>query len=208
MTETSVCFYKLKDFLKSTLQTHRNLEINLSGDQFDDRVMSIFSNAIVKCKQLSILGLYLSECNINDNRAQIIGSFLQSFAQLTKLTLKMSQNNLSHQGVLNLVSGLKQCTRLTTLSIVLNKNQIGDEAFINLTLALGQCKSLTTLSIILHQNWISTKVVYLGNSLKNLINLYCLEIDLNNNNFGEIAASRLGNSFKLLPKIKSLNLIL
>ncbi|KAL4499365.1 hypothetical protein ABPG73_008915 [Tetrahymena malaccensis] len=137
-------FVEQREFQKSSLKSHTNLEINLNK-KVCTYGMFYLGIALEQCTDLSILTLRLS------------GSQL---------------NYIGDEGISDLCSGLLKCVKITNLELNLEANMIGSQGLADLSVHFSECKKLSSLTLIISQNQINPLgTAKLGSYLSKCANL-------------------------------------
>ncbi|KAL4512505.1 hypothetical protein ABPG72_020342, partial [Tetrahymena utriculariae] len=117
-------YYKLEDFLNSSLQTHTHLYIDLSNNEIDDAGALGLGSALAQCNNLSNLALELFGNKIGEAGASGLGSALAQCTNLSNLTLNLgsqifeqAQNKLFSNAVCQIINQEKKQSALISYSV-------------------------------------------------------------------------------------------
>ncbi|EWS73003.1 cyclic nucleotide-binding domain protein (macronuclear) [Tetrahymena thermophila SB210] len=202
MIQKQIKFRKLEDFLKSQLNSHTHLELDMQSYDYED-YCSLF--------------IVPEEFEINEEELQSLCSALANCSNLQNLTLYLGVNWIQDSGVLQLGSALSSCKNLMDLTLCLEGNGIKPQGAKDLGLALTNCPKLQSLTIQLSVDYedlcISNEIgefgaFQIGSNLAKCANLQILTLDLNYKEIGCEGTYRLCLALSKCLQLKVLRMYL
>ncbi|KAL4491302.1 hypothetical protein ABPG72_021688 [Tetrahymena utriculariae] len=170
-------FQSKKKFLKSSLSSHTNLEIDLYNNKLDFEDVQEITAALMECKSVVNLILQFEVNRINDDGANLISLSLNSFKYLTNLELWISQNIIGDTGIQSIAASLSNCNQIKSLILGLYRNNFGNKGLVSIATGLNSCILITDLLISLYNKDISHEGYYkFGQYLSGLPKLISLKL--------------------------------
>ncbi|KAL4452978.1 hypothetical protein ABPG73_000904 [Tetrahymena malaccensis] len=138
------------EFLKSSLSSHQNLDIEVDHSQIGGSGIFGFCNQLAQCDKLSFLQLMLCENQLSNEDVENLGFVLGKFTNLKDLSIYLQGNQIDQQGTQQLGLAISKLHNLKTLNLNLIENKI--QGFSDLCVGLANCIKLSYLELSPRQN--------------------------------------------------------
>ncbi|EWS75303.1 hypothetical protein TTHERM_001135019 (macronuclear) [Tetrahymena thermophila SB210] len=191
MMKNKKYFESEEDIIDSNLDLITDIEMFIENDD-----ISIYTNALAKCKNLTTLRLDFDyDTYINEQTAEDLASALGKCVKIQSLALATNGIEIFEQTASPLASAIANCSNLQNLSLELDDSKINGESLSYFSSALQKCINIQTLNISLRKNNLNDEsALTIFCALSSCTNLKSLNLDFDSNFIGEKCLSGLGSS--------------
>ncbi|KAL4453385.1 hypothetical protein ABPG74_017592 [Tetrahymena malaccensis] len=208
-----ICYYYYQEFENSDLESHINLEINLSycynkrEEEFSDIDAKNISLKLEKCTNLEYLRLILNSLRIDSQLGFNLSSGFKNCKNLQSLELSIDRKRGKNLVEQNLGAFLENCSHLQELEINASCGDFFGESALDLFSGLGKCLNLNSLVLKLFKNQLGDQECFkLASAIHNLQNLTSMELHLGMNEISNEGFRNLGEAIQNCKNLVSLNI--